>query len=275
VRLRGSVLVQPVVGEEDGGLGTFATLLRGHRGDAAIVPEPTSLAVVNACAGALCFRVHVTGRSAHASVRAEGVSALEKWVPIGEALQALEEARNRDVPPLLAHCAVPYAINVGTVRAGEWPSSVPESLVAEGRLGVALGESLDDARRALEAAVHAACQDDAWLRAHPARVEWFGGVFESAETPADDPVARLVVDAHGAVTGEPPRMHGAPYGSDLRLLRRFGGIPTVLYGPGDVRDAHVADERVPLSDLETATRVLEECIVRFCGTEGYPADSRK
>lgn len=265
VKLRGSVLVQPVIGEEDGGLGTFATLLRGHRGDAAIVPEPTRLAVITACAGALCFRVHVTGRSAHASVREEGVSALEKWWPIGQAIQALEEARNERIPSLLAHCAVPYAINIGTVRAGEWPSSVPESLVAEGRFGVALGESLDDARATLEAAVRAACENDAWLRAHPARVEWFGGVFESAETPSDDPVARLVWDAHAAVTGGPPRLHGAPYGSDLRLLQRFGGVPTVLYGPGDVREAHIADERVQVSDLETATRVLEACIVRFCG----------
>ena len=57
ITLKGRVLLESVVGEEDGGLGTFATLLRGYRGDAAIIPEPTDLAIVPACAGALTFRL--------------------------------------------------------------------------------------------------------------------------------------------------------------------------------------------------------------------------
>ncbi|MBW3551300.1 MAG: M20/M25/M40 family metallo-hydrolase, partial [Proteobacteria bacterium] len=73
------IVVQAVPSEEDGGLGTFATLRRGHRGDLAVICEPTSGRLVTASAGALTFRLTVPGRSVHASMRREGVDAVEKY----------------------------------------------------------------------------------------------------------------------------------------------------------------------------------------------------
>src|SRR5206468_451767 len=93
ITLKGKVLLESVVGEEDGGLGTFATLQRGYRGDAAIIPEPTDLAIIPACAGALTFRLAFTGRSTHASVRQEGVSTIEKFWIVWKALDELEKRR--------------------------------------------------------------------------------------------------------------------------------------------------------------------------------------
>ena len=82
IRLRGTVTLQSVIGEEDGGLGAFAALQRGHRGDAVIVCEPTRLAVVPAQAGVTVFRITVQGRAAHGCVRDEGVSAFERFLPV-------------------------------------------------------------------------------------------------------------------------------------------------------------------------------------------------
>lgn len=265
LRLRGRVLLQSVVGEEDGGLGTFATLLRGHRGDAAIIPEPTDLQIIPACAGALTFRLRFTGRSTHASVRDEGVSTLEKFWPVWQELEALEARRNRDADALMARFRRPYPLSIGVVRAGEWPSSVPDQLVAEGRLGVALGESSAAARRALEEAVARACARDEWLRRHPVQIEWFGGQFASGSIPAEHPLVALVQAAHAGHAATVPAVHGAPYGSDLRLMVGLGQIPTLHYGPGHVRHAHAPDEYVPVSDLETVARTLVLCILRFCG----------
>ena len=93
VRLRGRLSVASVVGEEDGGTGTLATLLRGHTADGAVVVEPTRLRVVAAQAGSLMFRLVVHGLSAHGSVREEGVSAVEKFVPLFAALRRLEAER--------------------------------------------------------------------------------------------------------------------------------------------------------------------------------------
>jgi acetylornithine deacetylase len=113
------------------------------------------------------------------------------------------------------------------VRAGEWASTVPDLLVAEGRYGVRLGESVDDARRAFEDAVSSACADDVWLREHPARVTWWGGQFAGGELPPGHPFGAVVRHAWADATGgPPPAERGAPYGSDLRLYAA-AGIPTL------------------------------------------------
>ncbi len=264
VRLRGRVLLESVVGEEDGGLGTFATLRRGYVGDLAVVCEPTSTALVPACAGALTFRVTVPGLSAHASVRDQGVDAVDKYLLVHQALRRLEELRNRDPHPLMARYAIPYPLSVGVVRAGEWASSVPDLLVAEGRLGVALGEDPASARQQLEDCLAAVCADDPWLATHPVRVEWYGGQFAPGMLASSSPLLGLVSEAHAHLTGTTPEVYGAPYGSDLRLLTA-GGVPTLHYGPGDVRHAHAPDESVPVDELVTVTRTLVLLAADVCG----------
>jgi acetylornithine deacetylase len=267
VRLRGRVLLESVVGEEDGGLGTFATLLRGYRGDAAIIPEPTDLAIVPACAGALTFRLTMTGRSTHASVRLEGVSTIEKLFVVWKALDALEKKRNTDAGKLFERFSLPYPLSVGTLAAGDWPSSVPDRLVCEGRIGVALGESITEARADLERAVAEACATDPWLREHPVKVEWFGGQFASGQIPRDHSLVSLVSSVHETFEGVPADVHAAPYGSDLRLMVGLGGIPTLHYGPGNVRHAHAPDEHVRIEHLRAVTRGLVLSTLRFCGAD--------
>lgn len=266
VRLRGRVLLQSVVGEEDGGLGTFATLRRGHTGDLAVICEPTGGQLVTATAGALTFRLVVPGRSVHASARLEGVDAVDNYLLVRAALQDLERRRNRDASPLMSGYRLPYPISVGTLTAGNWASSVPDRLVAEGRLGVALGEPVEQARQELEDAVARACAADPWLARHPVQVEWWGGQFAPGQVEDGAVVTRLVSAAHRQVHGTSPAVHGVPYGSDQRLLTGLGGIPTVIYGPGDVRQAHAPDESVPVAELVHVTRTLVHLIATTCGT---------
>jgi acetylornithine deacetylase len=179
--LRGDVLLASVQGEEDGGLGSFATLQRGWRADACVIPEPTSLGVVPANAGALTFRLRIPGLATHASRHLEGISAVGKLWPIWTALLELERVRNEDVHALFDRWELPYPICIGTVSSGVWASSVPDLLVAEGRMGVALGEPVEQARRAFEDAVAEACEANPWLRDHPVEVEWWGGQFASGQ----------------------------------------------------------------------------------------------
>jgi acetylornithine deacetylase len=262
----GRLLVAPVVGEEDGGSGTLALLEHGVRADAAIVLEPTGLALAPAQAGALSFRLTVRGLSAHGALREEGVSAVEKYLPLHAALLAFEERRNRAVGnPAFAHLARPFAICVGRVEAGDWPSSEADWLRAEGRYGVSPEEDLEAARAAFEHTVAEAAAADDWLAAHPPRIEWVGGQFHPAVIANDHPLVGLVAGAHIEVTGTPPALEGVPYGSDMGKLVGVGGIPTVVYGPGDVRVAHRPDEFVPVDELVTCTRALVLAALRFGG----------
>jgi acetylornithine deacetylase len=266
VRLRGDALVASVQGEEDGGLGTFATLRRGWRADACVIAEPTGLDLVPANAGALTFRLVIHGHATHACRRTEGVSVIEKFWPVWQALTALEVRRHETVDPLAARWPLAHPLSIGTVHAGDWASSVPDLLVAEGRLGVALGEPVDHAMADLEAAVAEASAADPWLRDHPVEVQWWGGQFASGRLPADsDLVERVRAAHHTAAGGRPIDAWAGPYGSDLRLLTNLGHIPTLQYGPGDAALAHGPDESVPIHELHTCTRTLALVILDLCG----------
>jgi acetylornithine deacetylase len=270
VVLRGDVFLESVVGEEDGGMGTLATILRGYRADGAVVMEPTELAVAPALAGALNFRVRVPGKAAHGAVRTEGVSAIENFVPVYEAIMALEAARNRELggDPLFESYDLPFPISVGTIQGGDWASSVPDHLAFEGRLGVAPGEELGEARRALESAVAGAAPSDAWLRENPPRVEWWGGQFEPARVSPDHPMVVAVRESAHSVMGRLPRVMAMPYGADMGLLVNHGSTPTVLFGPGDIRRAHRPDEYVEVEELVMVARTLAVAAMRFCGVAG-------
>ena len=257
--------VHTVVSEEDGGLGAFATLQRGHRGDVAVITEPTSGTLITANAGALTFELRTPGRAAHGSTRLEGVSAFDAFLPLNAAIAALEADRNRDPDPLFDDNPLPYPISIGRIRAGDWASSVPDLLVAEGRLGVQLGEEPTAARAEFEAAIAAACSRDPWLRDHPAEVSWTGGQFASGRIHADHALIGEVADAVTDVTGARPIEAAAPYGSDLRLYSGLGGIPTLHYGPGDVRFAHAPREQVGIAETLRVARVMALLAVRRCG----------
>ena len=248
--------VHCVVGEEDGGLGAFASLARGHTGRACVIPEPTGLELVTANAGSLTFRLEVPGIATHGSTAYAGVSAIDAYLPLHAALARLAERRNRVREPLLEHLPVPYPLSVGRLRAGDWASSVPDRLVAEGRYGLRVEEDPAVAVAELEQALAEAAEADPFLRDHPPVVSWPGGRFRGGHLPVGHPLATQVAAAHAHETGgEVPGQHGAPWGSDLRLYAGQG-IPTLHYGPGDVRLAHGPDENVPLDQVATTAAVF-------------------
>lgn len=264
IRLEQPLGVHCVVGEEDGGLGAFATLRRGHRADAAVITEPTGGRIVTATAGALTFRLEVAGRSAHGSMRREGVSAVEAFLPIYEALSRLEAERNTDPDPLFGS-DLPYALSVGMVNAGDWASNVPDKLVAEGRLGVQLDEDPRQARLAFEDAVTEASIKDPWLRENRPIVTWPGGQFASGRIDPEHPLVEEVITSVVHTGGPRPSLGAEVYGSDLRLYAGIGGIPTLHYGPGDIRFAHGPTEQVDIDEVLQVTRALIVLTLRRCG----------
>ena len=265
VKLKGKVLVQAVIGEEDGGAGTLAAVLHGPTADAAIIMEPTELMIAPAQAGAYNFRVTIPGKAAHGAMRFEGVDPLEKFMLVYRAILALEKGRNQDVKhPLFANYPVPYPICVGKIQGGVWASTVAELLTFEGRYGVKIGEDPAVAMRQFEDYLATAVQDDPWLRENPPVVEWWGAQFDPAEIPADHTIVRETAVAFQEIAHQPAQLQGMTYGADMRLLVNVGNIPTIMFGPGDVRKAHQPDEFVPLADLKNCAKTLALTILRFC-----------
>jgi acetylornithine deacetylase len=256
-RLTGELVVAFVPSEEDGGQGTLAAIRAGVTGDLAVITEPTSLDVVVAHAGAITFRLTVPGRAAHASTRREGVSALDNLGVLLAALERDEARRNaEETDPRMTQIGLPYPTIVGIVRGGAWASTVMDRLVADGRYGVRLGQSTEEAEDELRACISAACAGHPFLGDHPATVEITGARFATAQVAADHALPAGLAAAVAAVTGREPARIGVPYGADMRLFTGVGETPCVMFGPGDVRHAHAADERVPLAEVVTCARAL-------------------
>lgn len=262
-RLGGELMVVLVPSEEDGGQGTLAAIRAGAVGDMAIITEPSALDIVVAHAGAITFRLTVPGRAAHASQRREGVSALDNLFTLVRALEADEARRNAaETDPLMTDLGLPYPTIIGRVSGGEWASTVLDRVVADGRYGVRLGQSPVEAADELRACIAEACAADGFLRDHPATVEITGGRFGSVRVPDDHDLVAGLADVAAAVGGRRPALYGAPYGADMHLFVNVGDTPCVIYGPGHVRHAHSADERVPLAEVTTCARVLAAWVSR-------------
>ena len=264
--LDGEVVAAFVPSEEDGGQGMLAAIRAGITGDMAVITEPTDLDIVIAHAGALTFRLTVPGRAAHASMRREGISALDNLMTLVRALEVDEAERNAaETDPLMTALGLPYPTMIGKVSGGDWASTVMDRVIADGRYGVALGETWRDAESRLRRVIAAAAAADPFMRDHPPTVEFVGGKFSSARVPEDHPLPVSLADAAESVLGRRPAFLGEPYGADMRLLVNEGRTPTVIFGPGHVLRAHVADEAVPIDQVVDCARVLVAWVVRELG----------
>ena len=263
--VKGDVYLQSVISEEDGGCGTLACLVRGYKADGAVIMEPTQLYLIPAHMGATSFRLTVAGRATHGCVRYEGISAIEKFSYLHDGIIRWERERERGMSsPLFQDYPIKMPISIGTLCAGNWDSTVPEKLIAEGRFGFPLEMTLLEARNSFEDKIKELSKKDPWLKENPPVVEWFQEAWEPASIETDHPLVTTLFQSYIETMGREPKLAGAPYGSDMRLLTRYGQIPALHFGPGDVRKAHFTDEFVPLQEYRDAIAILAHLIHSWC-----------
>ncbi len=269
----GDVIVQCVIAEETGGLGTVAAVERGYITEAALVPEPTEMALVPAQAGLLKWRIEVPGRSAHTAVPWFGESALDAWIAIYQDLQAFAAQRElRLHHPLFESLPAKVPFACGRVVAGDYPYSIPEVAIAEGRIGALPGESLSTLRQEFEEVVAEAVARSERTLISPPRVEWVAGEFPGWELEESErSLLNALAAAHASVTGREPRLEGVTYATDASFLRRVGVNP-VVFGAGSIREAHRVDEWIATADLEDHARIVLEALALWFqeGDGGLP-----
>lgn len=257
----GRVAFIAVPAEEDSGLGTLAAIRRGWKADAAIIPEPTCRGglpeLVVAHAGAMSCLIEISGLGAHASDRLCGESALDHYLIVHQLLrQAETELNAAEQHPLMRRLALPYATNIGVIQGGSWSSSVMDRLEVQVRVGVALGETITEAQTRFERTLREGVQAHEWLRKHPPILHWKALGFGSAQTPIGHPLIDCLADAGELIFNERPNIVAAPYGCDMAAWTRLAETPTVLYGPGELEQAHAANEWVSLGTTERVARTL-------------------
>ena len=266
--LDGRVVVEAVAGEEEGGIGAAAAALDSpypFERDAALVAEPTELRAVTATEGTVMKRLQIAGRSAHAATRWNGVDTLPLFEMIRRAFMELEAERcERVTHPLYEAFDVPWPVVCGRVEAGSWASTVPGTLTAEWRLGVAPGETVDEVEAEFEERLAEVVAEDDWLREHPPAFDRFSIMFEPAEIDVGEPVVRSLRAAMTDADLSDTDPTGATYGADNRHYVA-AGVPTVVFGPGSIDRAHFPDETIRWADVETARDVIRDAAVRFLG----------
>jgi acetylornithine deacetylase len=270
VPLAGDLIVNTVTEEESTGAGgLFASRLL--QADAAIVPEPSSLAVWVACRGSLLPRIIVRGRAGHAGIaplppqQGGAVNAIEKMAIVLTAVERLREhwAQQPAHPYLSTGDCVPTIIT-----GGEWLVTYPAECALECHIEY-LPYRADEhgygtrVEREFETWIAEAAARDPWLREHPPEVVWGVGGVPPAEVADDDPIVQTLVAA-GRDLGQPHELGGLDNWHDGATLTVEAGIPAVCFGPGDIHRAHTADEFVPIEDLVACAQRIALTAMRFC-----------
>ncbi|MBI3978095.1 MAG: ArgE/DapE family deacylase [Chloroflexi bacterium] len=262
IRLAGDLTVESVVEEECTGNGTLDACRR-YRADAAVLTEPGGGFFTMAHVGVLWFRVAITGKAAHAARAPQGVNAIVKTVPIIRALEELDRRLNETVHPLFQGIDHPINLNIGVIRGGDWPSTVPGACELHCRLSFYPGRSVGQARAEIEDAVRRAAEQDEWLRSHPPVVTYDGFRSGGSEVSMEEPSVQMLGAWHRRVTGEALQPRVGTGTNDMRYFN-FAGIPAGCYGAAG-GNMHAADEWLDLRSLVPTAKVLGGFVLEWCG----------
>ena len=259
------VICQSVVEEECTGNGALSLLEKGYRADAAIIPEPFNETLLTAQVGVLWFRVRVLGKTTHVLGAGRGVNAIEKSVKIINALRELEAEINSEanVPELYQGVQHPINLNVGTIRGGDWQSTVAGECVTGFRIGAFPGERLQSVMKRVQERVTAASRDDPWLQLSPPAVEWIGFRAEGCVFDPDSPLGTTLRRAHQQRHGSEPEQLRATATTDIRFFNLYYGIPATCYGPKAQR-IHGVDEKVSIDSMQRVAEVLCSFVQEWC-----------
>jgi acetylornithine deacetylase len=250
----GELVVALTMDEEHASLGMQALVASGVRADAAVVCEPTGLAVMPAHKGFVWADLEVRGRAAHGSRPEVGIDAIRHAARFLIELDALEaELRSRPAHPLLGH----GSLHAGTIEGGVAPSVYPDRchLVIERR--TLPGETPAKVRRELEAALgrarSAVQRLDARLTVGLSR--------PGTEVAHDHALVVGLLDA-AHTCGRESGVEGMTAWVDAAYLNE-AGVPAVCFGPGSIEQAHSADEWIDTSEIPDCAEILETFARRF------------
>ncbi|HET7323260.1 MAG TPA: ArgE/DapE family deacylase [Halococcus sp.] len=263
--LDGRIVVESVVGEEEGGIG--AATAAGNNPypferDAVLIAEPSDFNITVAAEGCLMKCLTIYGKSAHAARTWEGESVLPHVERIRRAFTDHEQERaERVTHPLYEEFDNPWPVNFGTVHAGNWASSVPAELTSEIRIGVAPHETVREVESEYQQRLKQVIEESEWLSSHPPAFERFSVQFEGSEVARDEPIVKSLAQTmreHGI----DPEYEGFTGGTDARHYLE-AGIPTVVFGPGALDIAHQPDECIEWNGVIEASEIIADTVESY------------
>lgn len=229
-------------------------LCEGLKADAAVVAEPTEFKCVIASKGVLRWRIRTKGKAAHSSKPHLGINAITAMSRVVLALQEDHERLQTAAHPLLG----PATCNVGVIHGGVQVNFVPDEAVIEIDRRLLPGEEVEAVLTHYQSIL------DELMQRHPdviAEMEKPMLQDWSFQTDANASLVQLARDVLHGMNRE-NGVSGVPFGSDASKFSRLG-IPTILFGPGSIDQAHAAVEYVECAEVEAAQAVYTQIARRF------------
>lgn len=264
--LAGDLILAAVIDEEMGSLGAEALVRSGLKADGCVVGEPTGNEVAIGHRGVDWIEVELTGQAAHGGRPADGTSAILAAARLVRLLdEELRPALARRTHPLLGA----PSLNIGVIHGGDQPNIVPARCTVRIDRRWVPGETVEGIYQEVEDLVGRVRREMPGLQSILRRAD--GCLATMPHSPLDTPAAHPLVGCALAVR----RARGAaevgpvafPAWSDAALLSNEGGIASIVMGPGDLAQAHSADEWISVAQVEEAAQQYADLAMRFCSKE--------
>lgn len=262
--LSAPAFLETVIEEECSGNGALACLDAGIEADAVLIPEPFGPTILTAQVGVAWFKVSVDGVAVHVLDTQGGVNAIEKCFPLFKALRSLEENLNRNVHPAFSHIPHPANLNIGIIKGGDWPSTVPAFAEFHCRLAFLPGISYRDIQKRVRQCIAEAAAGDPWLSEQPPRVDFYGFRSEGHQISRDLPALKTLEACHIDLSGTVPENYVSTATTDLRTFVLFGKGQATCFGPV-AENIHGANERVNIDSVFHTAKAYALFLLRWCG----------
>jgi acetylornithine deacetylase len=258
VELKGSVSLSTVVGEEFDNVGANKLVTEKQfvkLTQALIVGEPTSLQLAIKHKGFANIEVEVEGKAVHGSVPEKGVDAIEKAAKIIVEMEKLKKTFGSKKDPLLGQ----PKMHTSTIEGGREWSVVPDRCVVRFELRTIPGYATSQALKDVENIIRELGSKDPDLKA---KVRLFLS-GEPLNTSHDEPMIKGLQKAIKAVKGTQPQIIGLPFYTEAAIFAKALNVPACIIGPGDIAQAHSADEFVRVSEVVEAARIYALTAIDF------------
>lgn len=279
VELKGDLLFQSVIGEEAGEAGTRACVERGCDADFAVVADTSALAIQGqggVITGWVTVQSPVTyhdgmrSRMLHAGGGVHGASAIEKMTKLIAGLQELERhwAVTKSYPGFAPGS---NTINPAVIEGGRHAAFVADHCALWITVHFYPDEDYESVTAEIEEHLLRVAQADPWLREHPPAFRWGGRsmleergeIFPALRLDPENAGFHALRAAHAEAFGAAPEVGMSPSVTDAGWLGR-AGIPTVIYGPGRLEQAHAVDESAEVKELVDFVKVMIGFIADWC-----------
>ena len=263
--LNAPVTIEAVIEEECSGNGALACIHSGHDAEAILIPEPFGPTILTHQVGVLWFKVKVKGSPRHVLSAPAGTNAIEKSYFLIEALRQLEADLNqKDIPAAYRHIDHPLNLNIGIIRGGDWPSTVPAEAEFHARMSFFPGVDYTDICGQISETVKRAAKSDSWLRDNPPGIEFYGFRSDGHGISRDLPALAMLNACHKSLTGQDAEEYIATCTTDLRTFQHFGKGDATCYGP-IAENIHAANERVNIESVIHVAKTYALFLARWCG----------